>query len=212
MHSAPETDLIAVARSIIITEAQGLANSAERIDESFVKVAQLLLGTPGKVFVTGSGTSGHIARRMAHLLAVCGTPAVYLQPMDALHGTMGAVSEGDVVIAISKGGGSSELNDLVSRVHDRGAKTVALTAAPESELANRCDIVAVVDAPSDVDPGGVIAMGSTLIVGAWGDALAYTLMRLRGYSWEAVLQTHPGGAVGQINEVPAPLPPLQLAE
>lgn len=204
-------EIIEAARDLVRLEGAGVSQTADQLDETFVEVAQLLLGLTGKVFVTGSGTSGFIARRMAHLLSVCGTPAVYLQPMDALHGTMGAVAPGDAVIAISKGGASREIVDLVGRVRDRGATTVALTAVSDSELGRGADICVTVTSSDEVDPGGVIAMGSTLATAVWGDALAYTLMRLRGYTWDEVLHSHPAGAVGQIEHAPAELPPLSLA-
>src|SRR5690606_1892324 len=145
---------------------------------------------------------------MAHLLAVCGTPAVYVSAMDALHGTMGAFAAGDVLITISRGGETDELNELSTRVRQWAVPVVALTARPASTLAGLADVVVVVDSGPDVDPGGVIAMGSTLAAAVWGDALAYVLMRVRGYSWDKVLFTHPAGAVGQITEVPEGLAAL----
>jgi arabinose-5-phosphate isomerase len=122
--------------------------------------------------------------------------------MDALHGTMGAVTSQDVLIVISHGGESDELNQLTRRIKERGTQVVALTGAPLSTLAGLADITAVLSTEPDVDPGDVIAMGSTLAAGVWGDALAYVLMRLLGYGWERVLHTHPAGAVGRRDELP----------
>lgn len=197
-------------RAFLREEGAGVASTADQLDETFFAVVRLLADTKGKVFVTGSGTSGFIARRMAHLLSVCGTPAVFLQPMDALHGSMGAISQGDVLIAISRGGGSGEITDLTARAKDRGATTIAITATEGSPFTAVADIVVVLQSPDGAEPGGVIAMGSTLVVAAWGDALALTLMRLRDYTWAEVLHTHPAGAVGQIQQAPAELPPLAM--
>lgn len=194
--------LLDAARDRVRKEAAGVAAVAEQLDESFLATVHLLHGCRGKVFVTGSGTSGAAARRMAHLLAVCGTPAVFLPAMDALHGTMGAVTEQDVLVVISRGGESDELNQLTRLVKERGAQVVALTGAPRSTLAGLADLTAVVTSGRDVDPGDVIAMGSTLVAGVWGDALAYVLMRLRGYGWDRVMHTHPAGAVGRLHELP----------
>lgn len=202
------SEVLDAAREAIRREGSGVAGVAERIDETFLEVVELLRACTGKVFVTGSGTNGAVARRMAHLLSVCGTPSLFLPGMDALHGTMGAVVAGDVLITISRGGESGELNDLSSRVKQRGVPVVALTAAPESTLARLADISVVLDAENEVDPGGVIAMGSTLIAAVWGDALAYVLMRLRGYGWDEVLFTHPAGAVGQLESLPPALAAL----
>ncbi|MET4224580.1 SIS domain-containing protein [Oerskovia enterophila] len=153
----------------------------------------------GKIVVIGAGTSGAVARRLAHLLSVCGTAAFYLNPSDGLHGSLGAVGTGDVVIAISKGGESTEINEFIRRATTRGASTVALTAVLDSELAECVNIAVRIDSAS-ADPGNVIAMGSTLATSAWGDALAVALMRHRQYAWADVLYSHPGGAFGRHSE------------
>jgi arabinose-5-phosphate isomerase len=190
------------ARELVRREGRGVTEVADQLDDTFVAAVDLVGGCTGKVFVTGSGTSGAVARRMAHLLSVCGTPAVFLPGMDALHGTMGAVVHGDLLVTISRGGESDELNDLSRRVQQRGVPVIALTATPTSTLAQVADLTVVVDAGPEVDPGGVIAMGSTLAVAAWGDALAAVLMQRRGYGWDEVLFTHPAGAVGKLEHVP----------
>lgn len=205
-----ESDVLAAARDVIRREGRGVIDVADRLDETFVAVVKLLGACTGKVFVTGSGTNGAVARRMAHLLSVCGTPALFLPGMDALHGTMGAVVAGDVLITISRGGESTELNDLSARVKQRGVPVVAITATSGSTLARLADVAVVLESGDEIDPGGVIAMGSTLVAAAWGDALAYVLMRLRGYGWDEVLFTHPAGAVGQIGTLPDELPGLGI--
>jgi arabinose-5-phosphate isomerase len=193
------------ARAVVRSEAAGVLAVAEQIDASFARVADLLFACTGKVFVTGSGTSGTIARRMAHLLAVCGTPSTFIHPMDALHGTMGALAPGDILISISRGGESTEINEFSTRAQRRGVAVVALTAESSSSLASLADETVILTTEGDADPGGVIAMGSTLVTAVWGDALAFVLMRRRGYGWEQVLETHPAGAVGQITDLPDPL-------
>jgi arabinose-5-phosphate isomerase len=153
--------------------------------------------TTGKVITTGIGTSGAIARRMAHLLSLTGTPALYVHPSDGVHGSLGAVAVGDTVLALSKGGDSDEVNTFASRASVRGARVVAVTTQAGSPLATIADVVVALPGAEREDPGGIIAMGSTLTVAALGDAVALTLMRLRGYSWSDVLYAHPGGAVGK---------------
>ena len=192
------SSILDIARSRVHSEAEGVAAVAGQLDESFVHVVNLIEHMSGKVFITGSGTSGFLARRMAHILTVCGTPALYLQPMDALHGGMGAVTQGDILIAISRGGESAEINDLVKRRHEAGVAIVAITSAPASELARLSDVVVALHNLPGIDPDGVIAMGSTLVVGVWGDALAHVLMLRRGHSLEQVLHNHPAGAVGKL--------------
>jgi len=210
MHMTDHEGVLRVAREQIAHEAAGMAALQDELDDSTVTATRLLLGCRGKVFVSGSGTSGTIARRMAHIFAVTGTPAIFLPPMDALHGTLGVVTEGDIVIAISKGGGSDEINELVIRAQDRGAGVIALTVTPDTPMTNRADLTIVAGGAPDLDLGGMIAMGSTLVHSAWGDAVATVLMQARGYSWGAVHHTHPGGAVGARTALPDALPPLDL--
>lgn len=194
--------MLEAAREAVRSEAAGVLAVADQLDETFVRVADLLASTTGKVFVVGSGTSGAIARRMAHLLAVSGTPSVFVHPMDALHGTMGAFAENDVLIGISRGGETTEINDLMVLSQKRGLPVIALTAEPTSTLGRGADITVVLRTTDGADPGGVIAMGSTLVTAVWGDALAYVLMRRSGYGWDQVLETHPAGAVGKLTEAP----------
>jgi D-arabinose 5-phosphate isomerase GutQ len=192
-----EEKALAAARSQVRAEAALLGSLESLVNEQLVAIARRILARSGKVIPTGVGTSGEIARRMAHLLSVVGTPSHFLHPTDGLHGALGAVCAGDTVVAISKGGQSEELNEFVRRAQALGANVVVLTAAPSSPLATLGEEVVLVPAPDSADPEGVIAMGSTLAVAAWGDALAVVLKELRGYGLKEVLFAHPGGAVGQ---------------
>jgi len=202
--------VLEVARGRIQAEALGVAGVGDELGDSFITAARLLYGCRGKVFVAGSGTSGTVARRMAHIFAVTGTPAIFLPPMDALHGTLGVVTEGDIVITISKGGGSDEINDLVTRAQDRGAGVIALTCTDGTPMTEKADLTVVAGTTDGVDLGGMIAMGSTLTHAVWGDAMATVLMSARGYSWAKVHHTHPGGAVGAKTTLPAPVEGLEL--
>ncbi len=197
-----------MARERVRLEVQALETVIDVLDDSTLEIVDLLLKTPGKVFVTGSGTSGTVAHRMAHLLSLCGTPAAFIHPGDALHGTMGVLEADDVLIAISRGGGSSEINQLVERAQTLGVKAVALTNNGNGKLAELADFVQVFPTPEGADPGDVIAMGTTLMHSAWGDAVTEVLMRLRGHTWDELLFTHPSGAVGQLTSAPPPIPAI----
>ena len=195
--------IVEAARLVISREASAVAGLAEQIGEDFALLVERILDTPGKVVTTGTGTSGIMAERLAHLLAVSGTPAFYLPCLDALHGGMGAISATDLVIALSKGGQSSELTQLTTRLAERSIHVVAVTEAPDSPFADAAGTVVVIATnPAEADLGGLIATGSTLVAGAWGDALAATLMASRNYSWENVISTHPGGIVGRQTRLP----------
>ncbi|MEV8336914.1 SIS domain-containing protein [Leucobacter sp. NPDC077196] len=201
--SATAADLVQHARESILRESQALANLADQIDETFAEVVAAVQRCAGKVVTTGAGTSGIMADRLAHLLSVSGTPAFFLPSQDALHGGMGAVTGDDLVIAFSKGGQSAELTQLVERLVERGSEVVAVTERPDSPFAAAATrIVHIATDPIEADAGGLIALGSTLVAGAWGDALTVTLMGLRGFSWEEVVQIHPAGIVGQQRDLP----------
>jgi arabinose-5-phosphate isomerase len=189
--------LLSIGRSVIRGDGQALAMVEAGLGEHFVAAVRLLLEVRGKVLVAGMGTSGATARRIAHLLSCGGTPALFVHPADGLHGGLGAVAADDAIIAISRDGESDELNEFCRRARAGGARVIALTGTPESPLGVLADRVLPVVTPPESDPGGMMAMGSAIAACAVGDALAVTLMRLRGYPWERFEASHPGGAVGK---------------
>jgi D-arabinose 5-phosphate isomerase GutQ len=192
-----DEELATLAGSVLSREAAAVHALVGTTETYVVAVARRVLDVTGKVVTTGSGTSGIMAERLAHLLSVCGTPAVYLPSMDALHGGMGAITRSDLVLAIGKTGRSAELTDLVGRLVARGIEVVAVTERPDSPLAAAATTVAVLPRTApDADPGDMIAMASTLAVGAWGDALAVVTMALRGHTLRDVVDSHPAGGVG----------------
>lgn len=202
----------AAARDFIASEAAAMQAVGAAVDETFARVARMLHDCAGKVIVSGVGTSGFIARRACHILSVSGTPAVFIHSADGMHGSFGAFRDGDILIVLSKGGGSSEVNTFAGLAKAKGIPVVALTSKADSALAESADVSVVLPSDDDSDPGGLIAMGSTLAHAAWLDAMAYVLMRIKSYGWDQVLFTHPGGAVGQIASLPEPLAPLAFDE
>lgn len=192
-----DAGLTALAGEVLAREADAVAALTGTVEAGVVTVARRLLAVTGKVVTTGSGTSGIMAERLAHLLSVCGTPAVYLPAMDALHGGMGAVTRHDLVLAISKTGRSAEMTSLTERLVDRGVDVVAITEDAQSPFARAATQVQTLPRTAgDADPGGMIALASTLVVGAWGDALAVVSMALRGHTLHDVVHSHPAGGVG----------------
>ena len=198
MIPARESAVLRAARNLVCAEAAALVALEHQIDDRLEVAARAILARRGKVFTAGVGTSGHVAQRMAHLLSVTGTPAVFLHPTEGLHGSLGAIQSGEVLISISKGGLSDELNEFTRRAKKLGATVVVLTGDAESPLGLLGDVTVELSSPVDGDPGGIVAMGSTLVSSAWGDALALCLMQMREYGWDAVLYSHPGGAVGKL--------------
>lgn len=190
-------EILELARSVVQQESAAIAALVEQLDDRFVETAQRLLACEGHVLVAGSGTSNPVAARLAHLLSCCGTPALFIHPGDSQHGLSGAVTERDVLIAISKGGETMEVNHLARIARKRGATVIALTENPDSTLGRLSDVVLRIQAPPDADPYGMIATGSSLVNAAIGDALCVALLKLRGYSKDDFGLTHPGGAVGK---------------
>ena len=191
-----EESTLEACKELIRREAGDVLNTVDSLDEAFVGVAGLILACSGKVICSGAGTSGTVARRMAHLFNVTGTPALYQNPSDALHGSLGVVTKSDVVIAISKGGESDELCEFVKRSKARGAQIVVITAFEHSSLEGLSDYCCVLPYYSG-DPENVLAMGSTLSNCAWGDALAMYVRAARNFAWDDILFLHPGGKVGK---------------
>ncbi|WP_245813945.1 SIS domain-containing protein [Rhodococcus marinonascens] len=197
MSKLDDAALQRLANTVLVREASGLSSLADSVEPSVVRVARIVVATAGKIITTGSGTSGIMAARLAHLLSVCGTPALYLPATDALHGGMGAIGTDDLVLAISKTGRSSELTDLVTRLVSRDVRVVAVTEASDSPLAGAATDIAELPATApDADPGDMIALASTLAVGAWGDAVGIVAMALNGHTIHDVVRSHPAGGVG----------------
>jgi len=191
-----DAELLTMARSVIEAESRAVLSTLDSLDDAFVQTARLMSRCRGKVLVTGSGTSGAVAIRAAHLLSVGGTPAFYLSPADGLHGGLGVLRPGDIVLALSKSGGSDELNEFCSRGRALCGCLLVITASPGSALAAMADHVVRLTLDDDADLGMVVATGSSLATAAAIDALVEIGRVVRGYDWKDLFFTHPAGAVG----------------
>ena len=189
--------IIAKANDVVARQARAVAGLQEQLGRTVVDVVRMIFECQGHVLVAGAGTSRAIAQRFAHLLACCGTPGLFISAADAIHGGAGAVTDKDVVYIISKGGQSAEINQFAGICKSNGAKMIAHTEKPDSPLGRIADVVYHIVAPEDVDPYGMIAIGSSLVNGAACDALCVVLLEMRGYTKEQFSRTHPGGAVGK---------------
>lgn len=192
-----DQQILQLARETILKESRSVAAQAERLDERFVQAARWLLACQGHVLCTGSGTNNPVAARLAHLLSCAGTPALFIHPGDSQHGLSGAVTDRDVLVAISKGGTTAEVNALVEIARKRGARIIGLTEKPDSPLSKLSDLVLTVYPEPQVDPFGMVATGSSLTTCGVADALCVVLLNLRGYTKDQFGETHPGGAVGR---------------
>lgn len=184
------------ARNVLRIEAEALSAIIERLDKSFEDAVEALLAVPGKVVVTGLGKSGIVAKKVAATLASTGTPAVFLHPVEALHGDLGIVAKGDFLLAISNSGENDEVLNLLEAVKALGVKSLALTGNPQSTLARNSDITLDVSVAREACPLGLAPTASTTAAMALGDALAVALMEKRGFRKEDFAQFHPGGRLG----------------
>lgn len=183
-------------RATLRREGACLQQMADALDEQVSAAVDLLLSTTGHVLTGGAGTSNSIAMRFAHLLSCCGRPALFLQTGDALHGGSGSITPHDTLVLISKGGRTREINLLASIAKERGAKLIAFTENPDSELGKMADAVVMVKIAAGSDPFGMVATSSSLANAAVADAICEAILAESGYTQQQFARTHPGGAVG----------------
>lgn len=193
-----DQEILQQAEALIRGEAEAVALMASHLGPEFVAAARLVSACPGKILVTGAGTSGTIARRLAHLLSTCGMSSYFAHAADALHGPSAAVMPGDILIAFSKAGRSAEINQFATVAQERGAKIIAMTWEPASPLAQLSDVVLNVNSEKLGEGDGVLPFGSTLAAGALADALVQAAKNLRGFDLKTLVQTHPSGATADL--------------
>ena len=191
------TQALATARETLTIEIQALQTLAQRLDDTFVQVAQAMLETPGRVVVMGMGKSGHIGRKIAATLASTGTPALFVHPAEASHGDLGMVTQKDMVLAISNSGESHELTSLLPALKRQGVRIAAMTGGLSSSLAKHADWVLNTSVEREACPLNLAPTASTTVQLALGDALASALLDARGFKAEDFALSHPGGSLGR---------------
>jgi KpsF/GutQ family protein len=190
-------DTLASARRTLQIEAQAVLDLRDRLDDAFVKVVRMLLDCRGRVVVSGIGKTGHIARKMAATFASTGTPAFFVHAAEAVHGDLGMITADDVLIAISHSGAGQELLTILPIARRMGAKLVALTGNPDSELARLADVHLDVSVAQEACPLNLAPTASTTAALALGDALAVACLQARGFGPADFARSHPGGALGR---------------
>lgn len=194
---AQQQSLCASGIAVIETEARALESLVARIDESFAAACRLMLACEGRVVVTGMGKSGHVGRKIAATLASAGTPSFFMHPGEASHGDLGMITSGDVVLAISNSGGTSEIVTILPLIKRLGVPLVTLTGDPGSRMAREADVNIDVGVEAEACPLGLAPTASTTATLAMGDALAIALLEARGFSAEDFARSHPGGRLGR---------------
>ncbi|MDQ3813992.1 MAG: SIS domain-containing protein, partial [Armatimonadota bacterium] len=185
--------LLDQARAVFQIESEAVARLAERLDERFERAVQLLIDCHGRVVVTGIGKSGAIGRKLASTLASTGTPALFLHAAEGLHGDLGMVMPGDVLVAISYSGRAEQLTEILPVVKDMGVPIIALTGNQNSYLAAQADVALDIAVAQEACPLNLAPTASTAAALAMGDALAVCAMGARRFTSEDFARFHPGG-------------------
>jgi arabinose-5-phosphate isomerase len=193
----PTDELTDLARRVLETEARAILGLIPQLDGSFVKAIDLLNGTSGRVIVTGMGKSGIIARKIAATLSSTGTAALFLHPAEALHGDLGVVQSGDVVVALSQSGETAELVRLLEAIRRIGARLISITGRANSTLGQASDVTLGCHVAEEACPMNLAPTASTTAALALGDALALALSHRKGFKEEHFANLHPGGQIGK---------------
>ncbi len=188
---------LALARQVLAIEAQGILALADRIGPEFERAVDLVLHCPTRVIIAGIGKSGIIGQKIAATLNSTGTSALFLHPVEAMHGDLGIVDSRDVLLAISYSGETLELNRLVTSVRNRGLAVIAMTGKKDSTLARDADVVLDVAVAREACPLGLAPTASTTATLAMGDALAVVLLDRKQFGQEDFRRNHPGGSLGE---------------
>jgi arabinose-5-phosphate isomerase len=191
------TTCIERGRRVLAVEADAVRAVADRLDDAFVRAVDLLASRSGRVVVSGVGKSGLVARKVAATLTSTGSPSVFLHPVDSLHGDMGLVGRDDAAILLSKSGESEELFGLVGQLKRLGVPIVAITGQVDSGLARQADVTLDTAVAEEACPHDLAPTASTTAMLALGDAIAMTLLEVKGFSAADFAAVHPGGALGR---------------
>ncbi len=196
--SNPEKDArLARAAEVIRHEAAAVARLEDRLDEGFLRAVELVLGSAGQLVVTGMGKAGLIGQKISATLASTGTPSFYLHPAEALHGDLGRLRQGDVLLALSNSGETDEVNAVIPVARKLGAVVIAMTGRPDSTLAGLADTVLDIGRVEEACPLKLAPTAFTTAMLALGDALAMVVLDGRGFGREDYAVFHPAGALGR---------------
>ena len=186
-----------IARRVLQTELEALEGLLKRLDQTFEEAVELVFAAPGRVVVTGMGKSGLIGQKIAATFASTGTPSFFLHPAEAAHGDLGMVVRGDLLLALSYGGETEEINQLLPAAKRLGIPVIALTGNGKSTLAQAADAVLDIRVEREACSLNLAPTASTTAMLAMGDALAIALLERHGFKEEDFALLHPGGRLGK---------------
>jgi arabinose-5-phosphate isomerase len=199
-------DLVLLGRKTIRKEAEALSSFVNQIDESFSKACEMLFQCKGTVLLSGMGKSGLVARKWSSTFSGTGTKSYFINPAEASHGDLGIIRSGDILIALSNSGETEELANVLRHAKEIGIPMIAVTGNPKSSLATQASLLLSVYLSEEACPLGLSPTTSTTLMMALGDAIAVTMMQMRGFTERDFAQLHPGGSLGRrlwlrVNEV-----------
>ena len=189
--------ILEAAKNTILSESMAIAKLVDFLDDNFVKTVEIIYNSTGRLVVTGIGKSAIIAQKIVATLNSTGTPSLFLHASEAIHGDLGMVQPGDVVICISKSGNSPEIKVLVPLLKRFGNKLVAITGNTTSFLGKEADFVLNTYVESEACPNNLAPTNSTTAQLVMGDAIAVCLMEMKNFTTEDFAKYHPGGALGK---------------
>ncbi len=192
-----KSGILKLAREVLRIEERAIARLRAGVGRDFEKAVQWMADCKGRVILTGMGKPGFIARKIAATMASTGTPSMYLHPAEAVHGDFGMVTSKDLMIAISQSGESEEIVRLLPLVKKKGVKIIALTSVPRSSLGRNADIVLDLGVRREACPLNLAPSASTTASLAMGDALALSLLQIKGFRSEDFAELHPAGSLGR---------------
>lgn len=186
-----------IAKNVLRLESEAVSKQIEHIDSSFDRAIELIQNCDGRVIVVGIGKSGHIGGKIAASLASTGTPSFFVHPGEASHGDLGMITPKDIILALSNSGETPEILMILPILKRMGVSTIALTGNTESSLSQQSEVAINVSVDKEACPLNLAPTASTTATLAMGDALAVSLLELRGFTTEDFARSHPGGALGR---------------
>jgi arabinose-5-phosphate isomerase len=178
-------------------EIEALVALRASINEDFINTVRLIASSSGRVIVTGIGKSAIVAQKIVATLNSTGTPSIFMHAADAIHGDLGMIQQGDVVVVLSKSGDTPEIKALIPLVKNFGNPLIGMVSNRKSELGVKSDFILHTPIDKEADPNNLAPTASTTAQMAMGDALATSLLALKGFSSKDFAQFHPGGALGK---------------
>ncbi|MCF6319072.1 MAG: KpsF/GutQ family sugar-phosphate isomerase [Proteobacteria bacterium] len=192
-----QDDILKAAKKVVSIEMAALDKLQAQIGDEFIRATEILLNCKGHVVVIGMGKSGHIGNKISATLASTGTPAFSVHPGEASHGDLGMITKNDVTICISNSGETQEVLNIIPIIKRMGISTIAITGSPNSTMAKIADVHLSIAVGEEACPLGLAPTTSTTSTLVLGDALAVTLLKLRGFTEEDFARSHPAGSLGK---------------